>query len=183
MPRVRFCKIVDDDRLKIFHEKFCNKISYEVPIGYFKSGECYGLYVGKDVVAGFCIVRLPAFDLRSLKQVPFFSPLFYKGEFIYNIAEFTGYFIDSKTYAFRFTVNLVKTIILCPAKYYVYSYPVYQRGLSQYYAKGKPIQIYSGRPKKLDGHPDNLPAESVEVLTKWGIFMIFWYRTKKYLRL
>ena len=183
MYNVSFISISDKNDLSEYHQKFCKKIGYEVPIDYFKLGKCYGLYVKGQLVAGFCLVKRPAYELRSLKQVPSFVSTFYTEEFIYDIAEFTGYFIEDKRYAFRFTVNLLKTVLSFPAKYYVYSYPLSQKGLSQYYAKGKPIKIYSGIPKKLEGHTDKMEPEHVEVLTKWGIFMVFWHRTKKYLRL
>ena len=183
MPSVRFQKVRSEDRLMEFHRKFCNHIEYQVPLEYFEKGSCYALIVNGEIVAGFCLVYRPANELRSLQQVPYFCHTLYKDEFVYRVAEFTGYFIDKKSYAFKFTMNLVRIVLLSPAHYFVYSYPVDQKRLGKYYAKGKPIRIYSGKPRRLEGHPEGLDEERVEVLTKWGIVRIFLHRTRKYLRL
>ena len=183
MSKVRFRKILDEDRLADFHKKFCLGIKYEVPINYLRSGNCYGLFVDDKIVAGICSVHQHALYPRSLKQIPCFSYISYKKDFILSLAEITGYFIEDKAYAFRFTMHLFRIFLFHPAKNFVYSYPVDQKRLSKYYAKGKPITIYSGKPVKIEGHPDDLPPENVEILTKWGIFRIFLHRTLKYLRL
>jgi hypothetical protein len=152
-----------------------------VPIDYFKSGDCYALFVDGTLTGGYCLVHRPLFNLRSVIQIPDYYRLV-NHKMLQEAAEFTGYFINSKRYAFFFTLHLVMTIIFHEAKTFVYSYPVSNRALGKYYGRGDPCRIYTGAPRHLEGHKEVMEPEHVEVLTKFGIFKVFMHRTIKFLK-
>lgn len=165
-----------------FQEAFCRHTSYFVPVEYFRSGDCYAMTRDGKIVAGYCLVHKPAQLLRSVQQIPSFETRLLGSPIPEKLAEFTGYFIDEKRGAVLFTAHLVWTIFFHKAKRFVYSYPVSQKGLQRYYGQGDPVRIYSGPPEKLAGHLEEMEPENVEILTKRGIFKIFWYRTKRTFR-
>lgn len=166
--------------IEMFHKQFCSKIKYEVPYEYFNEGDCFGILFKGRLVGGFCLVNAPPLHLRSLIQIPdiVFNWYLYDSH-IYDVCEFTGYFIEDKRFGLLFTMYLVWVILTYNAKQFVYSYPVSQKGLEQYYRKGKPIRLYTGFPATLEGVP-GVEKEHVELLTKWGIVKIFLFRTLRY---
>lgn len=164
-----------------FHSLFCDEISYNIPLEYFRSGDCYALFVGGKMTGGYCLVHLPAYRLRSIEQIPH-NEIFWMNPKYINMAEFTGYFIKEKRYGFLFTLHLVKTILFHKADWFVYSYPVSQKALGRYYGKGRPIRLFVGPPEQLEGHTSKMESESVELLTKTGIVRIFLHRTFKFLK-
>lgn len=165
-----------------FQTKFSSLISYDIPHTYFLEGNCYGLYVKGELVGGYCVVSSPLYNLRSVRQVPQ-AQLDMVPEFLKeNLAEFTGYFLENKLYAFFLTIHLVWFILTCKDNKFIYSYPSSQTRLKEYYAKGNPVRIYVGSPKKLMGHNDDMEPESVEILSRYGIVKIFLHRTWKYLK-
>lgn len=139
------------------------------------------MFVGGKMTCGYCLVYRPMFNLRSVIQIPDHWYLS-NHRLLQDAAEFTGYFINNKKYAFFFTLHLVMTIIFHKAKTFVYSYPSAHRALGKYYGTGDPCRIYSGVPEALEGHKENMEPENVEVLTKFGVFKIFYHRTVKFLR-
>lgn len=163
-----------------FHDKFCAKICYDIPVGYFNKGDCYALFYKEQLAAGFCLVNAPPLHLRSIIQIPdiLYNWHVYE-DYIYDICEFTGYFIENKKLAFIFTLYLVWTVIWYNSRQFVYSYPISQRGLERYYSRGNPLRIYTGYPKTLEGM-QGVEKEHVEILTKWGIVKIFLFRTLRY---
>lgn len=165
-----------------FHNKFCAKVKYDVPAGYFNKGDCFGLYVNGELVGGFCLVNLPPLHLRSITQIPdvVYNWCIY-GDRLCDVCEFTGYFLDSRRHGLIFTVYLVWVILTYNASQFVYSYPASQKGLERYYSKGSPLRLYTGKPVTLEGIP-GVEDEHVEVLTKWGIVKIFLHRTLRYFR-
>ena len=187
----KFEKLTKPYDIEKFHELFCKKIDYEIPLTYFKKGSCYGMFVKKvektgfgdlawhDLVGGFCLVHDIPSKLRSIKQIPLEEPL--KELPTSKTAEFTGYFLLDKKHGLYFTLNLVRVILGHKAKKFVYSYPVSQKRLGKYYSYGNPDKLYTGVPRRLTGHSENMEAEHVEALTKWGIVKIFLARTYRYL--
>lgn len=176
MPTFKLIKCAHE--VEVFQKKFCERISYEVPLGYFIKGDCYGFYDDGRLVGGFCLVHDIPYKLRSIQQVPE-DCMWFKLP-ITRTAEFTGYFLDDKSHGLYFTYHLVKTIMLHKASWFVYSYPVSQVKLGGYYSRGNPVKIYTGAPKKLLGHTEGMEEEHVEALTKWGIVKIFLARTRRY---
>jgi hypothetical protein len=166
--------------IKDFHQKFCSKIKYEVPLEYFNEGDCFGLLVNGQLVGGFCLVDAPPLHLRSLLQIPdlMFNWNQY-GSALYNVCEFTGYFLEDRRFGVIFTMYLVWTILWYRASQFIYSYPTSQKGLEKYYSRGNPIRLYTGIPATLVG-VQGVEEEHVEVLGKWGIVKIFLFRTLRY---
>ena len=183
---VEFKEITSWTGVQDFQKAFNTVLGYStVPLEYFMSGECYGMFIDGKLVAGFCLV--PGFlNLRAVMQLPeaeivnlAYSPM------SDHLADFTGYFLLKDTSwlnAFRFTVYLVKTCVRSPYKHFIYSYQVNEVKLGRYYAAGDPKRIYTGIPEHLDGHGENMEPEHVEILTKWGIVKIFLRRTYKVLK-
>lgn len=169
------------NEIQEFHDKFCAKIKYDVPVGYFDKGDCFGMYVNHNLVAGFCLVNAPPFHLRSIMQIPDILYEWYKyDEVVSDVCEFTGYFIDDKRFALLFTLYLVWVVFTYKASQFVYSYPSSQKGLEKYYSYGNPIRLFTGIPCHLDKDTPGLEEEHVEIISKWGIFKIFAFRTLRY---
>lgn len=182
-------KLLDSTKdIEKFKDLFCERISYEVPLGYFLRGDCYALIKNGEIIGGFCLVHDLPYKLRSIQQIPnptpgsrWFRGFEEVGITNTNTAEFTGYFLNEKKHGLFFTWNLVKTILGHPARRYVYSYPVSQTRLGAYYAYGNPIRLHTGVPVHLQGHSGDMEEEHVEVLTRNGIIKIFLARTLRYI--
>lgn len=174
-------KLDNKEEIHDFSEKFCDLISYSIPESYFLSGSCYALVIDGMIKAGYCLVDLPLYNLRSINQVPKEQLSLVPQDLLCDLCEFTGYFILDKKYGLLFTAHLVKTILFHSKKKFVYSYPVDQKNLGKYYGYGNPYRIYTGKPERLDGHTDDMDEEHVEILSKHGICKIFLRRTMKYI--
>jgi len=177
-------KLKDPKDIKLFQKTFNDILGYStVPYEYFESGDCHAMFDGDKMVAGFCLVR-GFYNLRSIMQLPLsvIGFLRHKQHIVKSLADFTGYFISNKKYGLRFTIYLVKTCLLHPCNYFVYSYLVTEYGLERYYGSGKPLRIHTGAPEHLPGHHSVMEPEHVEILSKWGIVRIFLYRTKRWVK-
>lgn len=171
--------------IKLFQETFNTVLGYSsVPYSYFLDGECHAMFDGERMVAGFCLVR--GFShLRSIQQLPQEKIDWISqnhGYMTRRLADFTGYFIKNKKYGLKFTIYLVKTCLLHPCRYFVYSYLVTEYGLERYYGSGRPLRVHTGRPQHLPGHHDDMAEEHVEILSKLGIVRIFLYRTRRWIQ-
>ena len=166
----------------LFQKTFNDILGYStIPYVYFKSGECHAMFDGDKMVAGFCLVK-GFYNLRAIKQLPLEKMNWLRQKYprmLTRMADFTGYFITDKKYGIPFTLYLVKTCLLHSCWYFIYSYLVTEYGLERYYGSGNPLRIHTGKPEHLDGHHENMEEEHVEILSKWGIVKIFWYRTKR----
>lgn len=185
MVKLKRIKKVED--IELFQQTFNSVLGYStVPLEYFKSGDCYAMFVDGKLIAGFCLV--PGFDdLRSIQQLPEDVIAAIKTKYPYvvdNLADFTGYFINTKnkTHALLFTIYLVLVCLLYSSNYFIYSYLITEVGLGRYYGSGDPIRVHTGKPMHLFGHHDVMEDEHVEILSKLGIVKIFTYRTKRILK-
>lgn len=171
--------------IKQFTDVFNQTIGYSnVPWEYHNQGYCYAIIEKGRIVAGFCLI--PGYiSLRAIRQLPdeVARDWYVRENYKYSrsMCDLTAYFIINPKYGLTLTISLLLRCLFFPRKYYIYTYPTNDKALEKYYARGKPIRIYSGVPKKLPGHKEHMESENVEILTKWGIFRIFWYRITKIL--
>ena len=185
MVKLKRIKRLED--IELFQQTFNSALGYStVPLEYFKSGDCYTMFVDDKLIAGFCLV--PGFDnLRSIQQLPENIVDEIKVKYPYllvNLADFTGYFINTKNkiLALLFTSYLVLVCLFYSSNYFIYSYLITEVGLGRYYGSGDPIRLYTGKPRHLNGHHANMEDEHVEILSKLGIIKIFIYRTKRIIK-
>jgi len=172
-------KIKQISDISKFNDEFARMIGYRIPDEYFYGEDRCGLFNSKGKLVGsFVLVKRN--KLRSLEQIPGYIPPSNPNEW----CEFTGYMLtcNNSIVRFLFTVYLVNRVLQSGCKYFVYSYPVSQVGLGEYYSRGNPIRLYRGKPKHLVGHTADMESEAVEVLTKAGIVRIFNARTVKVLK-
>jgi len=181
---IKLIKLKDSWEVEAFQKEFNSVLGYStVPLEYFESGDCFAMLIDYKIVAGFCLVS--GFDhLRSAQQLPDHIREDFRKNYpdvVDNLADFTGYFINTKNklYGALFTTYLVFICALYPKKYFIYSYLISETRLGRYYGSGDPIKVYTGKPEHLEGHHENMEEEHVEILSKFGIFKIFVYRTKK----
>ena len=183
---VRIKRLWYVEEIQKFVAAFSKQIEYEIPYQYFLDEEVWAMMQGSKIVGGFAFVskKVP----RSLAQIP--------GSFVHNrqlytdkqvidlpsVAEVTGYWMAQKRGALIFTLWFVLRAFLHRASYFVYSYPVSQKKLGYYYSTAKPLVLYRGVAKKLPGHPEEMEAESVEMITAFGVLKIFLHRVGKVLR-
>jgi len=170
--------------LVIFQTEFNKILGYStIPFDYFDSGECYAMFHNGEMEAGFCLIP-GYYNLRSIKQLPFYVIGRISSTYLHGSVDFTGYFIKTKN-RFRgllFTLFLVKTCFFSKYKYFFYSYATSELGLERYYGSGNPVRVHTGIPEYLPGHHQEMPPEHVEVLTRWGIVKIFIYRTVRIIK-
>lgn len=171
-----------------FEKAFADEMAYTVPASFLKKGTTWAVWRrdkrGKGAwVSGYALVD--KYPLRSLQEIPEDKML---PEWNFkHIGEFTAFWIskkykDTKYFAFFFTAHMIWKTFIHPSKYYIYSYPISEEKLGDYYAKGHPLRIYSGPINRLEGHAENPEPEHIELLTTWGIWKIFFYRCWKYFR-
>jgi hypothetical protein len=170
-----------------FTKLFNRAIGYSnVPWEYYASGKMYAATDEKcRMIGGFVLVP-GYFNLRSILQMsPERVKSFYeeRPDIANNLADLTGYFILRPNLAFKLTLWLTIICLFYHKKYFVYTYPISDTALEQYYGEGKPIRIHTGVPERLLGHSEHMESEHVEILTKLGIVKIFYYRTKRLLKL
>lgn len=183
MVKVRKLKDVEDI---IHYTKLFNRaIGYSnVPWRYHATGTTYALYDSKNrIVGGF--VLIPGYwHLRTILQMPEeVQKSFYKDnpKIVQSLCDLTGYFIINPKHGLKITIKLLLTTLFSKYRYFCYSYPIHDVALKKYYGTGKPILLYAGVPRKLEGHSDHMDEEYVEILTKIGIVRIFLYRTTRML--
>jgi hypothetical protein len=158
-----------------------------VPWQYYASGKIYAFMHGKTIKGG--LVLIPGYwNLRSILQMPVETQVtFYalNPEIANNLCDNTGYFILNLPlkYSVLFAIRLFFVVLFYPKKYHVYTYPVSDKALEKYYARGNPIRIYSGKPQHLPGHHASMESENVEIISRWGLLKIFFFRTKKLIEL
>lgn len=173
--------------INTFRSKFNAKLEYStIPLEYFKSGRCYALWDGQVMVGGFCIVYRHFSLLRSMKQIPQSALLQYQQKYPHifsDVADITGFFIDKPKYSAQLLWYIMYSLLIHPARYFVYSYGTHEHWLERYYGAGKPIRIHTGIPEKLPGHHKTMPEEHVEILTKFGIVRIVTNRFLKIARI
>jgi hypothetical protein len=181
---IRLRKTKDIFEIIEYTKLFNEAIGYSnIPWKYFASGDCYILRDKEKILGGFVLVP-GYFNLRSVLQMgdekfkDFYSNY---PNVSNNLCDFTGYYIKNSKYGAILTLYLILVCLFYKKKYFVYSYAVEEKGLGKYYSSGNPIRIHTGVPEKLEGHKESMPSEHVEILTRSGIFRIFWYRTKKLL--
>lgn len=141
----------------------------DLPMHYLRSGECYGFYVNKNLVAGYCLVYAQLGKMQSILMLPKHQRDALDSEDPFNYVELVGYFMNTQRFAFKFKFHLVKKLLLHKAKCIVYSYPTDQSELYTFTRKGNPLLLYSGLPETNTGH--SLPM-NVEIMTKKGVLKI-----------
>jgi len=131
----------------------------EIPASYFRQGECYGFYVNYEMVAGYCILRIPLDDMKIIQQIPAkeVGHLYHEDPFKY--AEVTGHFIKDNRITSRFYRHMAIKLLFHKASFFVYSYPSSNMYAEAFYRTGNPLRLYSG---------DN----NVEIISRIGIIKI-----------
>jgi len=177
---MRVKKLKDLNEIIKFTRLFNKVLGYShVPWKYFASGDCYALIDGKNRIAGGFVLVPGYFNLRSIAQMPedvgreYFIAY---PKVAQSLCDLTGYFILNPKKGFLLTVYLTLVCLFHNKKYFIYTYPVKETGLGNYYGQGKPLRIHTGVPEHLEGHGETMHPEHVEILTKWGIVKIFLYR-------
>lgn len=186
MFKIKRLKTIDEviEFTKIFNKS----IGYSnVPWQYHASGKCYALIDNKEIKAGFCLIP-GYFNLRAVLQMPENKiKEFYDNNtrVAHSMCDLTGYFINNLSFrqGLIFTLFLVFRCFFYCKKYFIYTYPISDVALKNYYGKGNPNRIHSGKPEYLLGHSNDMDEENIEILNKYGIVKIFYYRTKRILKL
>ena len=170
-------------KINVFYEffkfswAFGKTIGYYIPDEYFFGQNVWGLFeYDESVVGGFALVNR---EQRVIDELP---DDFDKEKLRNTCTEITGYFIKQKKGSFKLTCRLLIEVLKNDRNKFIYAYPVSNKALQKYYGYGKPKLIFSGYPKKLHGHKDDMEEQNVEILTKFGVFKIFFYRTLKQIK-
>jgi len=138
----------------------------DLPLAYFRTGLCYGFFVERNLIAGYCLVHAPLNEMQSIQQIPKTASKQFGDEDPFNYREFVGYFLNTKKHAFKFKLHLLKTLLFHKAAYVVYAYSTDQTEVEQFCLKGNPLRLYSGLPTG-----GKFPV-NVEIMTKRGILKI-----------
>lgn len=177
MGSIRKVRLDDWSEVERFQKKFNEHLGYsEVPLSYFLMGDCFAMFDGDRLVAGFCVVFRYYRQLRVIRQIPtqvvdlldHTKPNMFRG-----IADITGFFIDDVEYTPKFLAFMFLELLRHKASHYAYSYQVDEYWLERYYRSGNPVRIHTGVPERLEGHKGEMKPEHVEILSKTGIMMIF----------
>lgn len=163
---------------------FNRAIGYSnVPWTYHASGDVYALWVDGKIRAGFVLVP-GYYNLRAILQIPEEKIIAMDKtcpKLTRNMCDHCGYFINTTNFwhgvLFTFYMSVICTFYR--KRYFTYTYPVHDKALEKYYANGDPMRIHSGIPVHLPGHGEDMEAEHIEVLTRWGAWKIFFYRFKR----
>ena len=138
----------------------------DIPMKYFNMATCYGFFKAGNPIAGYCLVHAPLDEMNSIQQIPESLRKHIGNEDPFNYVEFTGYFLNTKKYAFKVKLHLVTRLLFHKASYIVYSYPTEQTKTEEFYLTGNPLRLYSGKSEVHSGLP--IPI-NVEILSKWGL--------------
>ena len=182
-------RLKTDEDFDTYASAFAKDMGYTVPGSFLKTGKAWGIWRKDDKdqskgewVAGYGLIK--DWPVRSIEEIP-------KDKLIpvdpKLVGEFTAIwvsnkYLDTKYFGFFFSFQIMWNLLIHPSKYYVYSYPISEVKLGNYYAKGHPIRIYSGPIVRLEGHPENPEDENVELLTTFGVFKIVIHRNLKYFK-
>ena len=156
-------KYVED--MQYLSEKFECATDYHIPPHYLLGEDVWGLFDKGDLVGGFAIVSSDSY-LRTVDQMADYLPAFKKYHYKMGVAEVTCYFSAEKKHSWRVRTKLMFRMLKSKAKYFIYSYSTDNEKLKEYYSRGNPRLVYSGR---MDYGNGTIELENVEMVTKWGV--------------
>jgi hypothetical protein len=138
-------------------------------LDYIRKGKCFGLFLNDDLLAGYCLVHEPLYQMYTIRQIPESEHQF-DDEDPFNYVEVVGYFSFTKEYAAKMKRHFILQLLLHKASYIVYTYPTSDTESEACFRLGNPLRLYSGKLKKGDA------SVNVEVVTKLGILKICMYK-------
>jgi len=152
----------------------------DLPMRYLHKSRCFGFFKNRNPIAGYCLSYRPIEQMSVIQQIPSHLRKNLINEDPFKYVEFTGYFLNTKKYAFWFKLHLVIRLLSHKASYVVYSYLAEHAKLDAFYRTGNPLRLYSGIPESSSSH---LPVTvNVEILSKWGVMKIVFNQIKKEIR-
>ena len=178
-------RLIYADEIKEFSKIFAKQIGYEIPWTYFYGEDVWVVVEKGKMLGGFaviskkvprCLVQIPAYSYHTMDDIVLIKDKYVK---VKHIGELTGFFIRTKRFRLLITFWYFVRSFLKRKKYFLLAYPVEQKGLSKYYASADPFRLYSGPSVQLEGQPEDMEEESVEAITKLGVFKIVWYGFRK----
>ena len=170
--KVRRLKYREDFEQYAFDfNSICNS---RIPWYYFSNSQTWGLFDSDGLLrGGFTIVDGDQ-KLRVLNQLPtFFWAIWEK-----NVSELTGYFIKGNKGRLKLKTMFFLQCLLHKKNKFIYSYDKENQKLENYYSYGNPIRIFSGY-LNYDEPVFSFKEENVEIITKFGIFLILLKSTFK----
>lgn len=171
-------------KVRRLSKKNCERVTYcylfnsicetNIPIEYFENSETWGLFDKQNnLCGGFTIVSK---NMRVINQLPSVLKNAYKN----NVSELTGYFLKSKNGRFKLKFMFFLRCFLHHKNRFIYAYDVDNTKLGKYYSYANPVRVFSGYliyPK--DEKTKEIKKENVEIITKFGIFLILLKSTIK----
>jgi len=178
-------RLYSEKEFQNFAREFKDAIKYcEVPASYFATGKTYAWFKNGKIIAGFALIN--GYDnLRAVQHLPQKIKLRWRYTKIgRNLCEHTGFFITPKLKGIDKIIYGLQMFWIClfhNRQYFIYSYRYSETHLEKYYSTGKPLSVYSGPLKPLEGYNQNETPENehVEVLSKVGLAKIIFYRILK----
>jgi len=176
--KYRIRRLKTKGEYKSFAAEFKKDMGYEVPYTFLQKGKLWAVINPEgNYVGGWALVA--EHPLRSIQEIPPSYPLYLDPK---QVGEVTAVWLKDKCYGLPWSIMFCYTVLVSPIKYWIYSYPISETKLGNYYAAGDPLCLYKGPIVRLEGHLENPEPESVEILPPLGIVKIAIHRNFKYLK-
>lgn len=147
-------------------------LDIEFPISYLRRSKIFGIYDGdNNLVGGFLIVMEG--QLRSFESLPSLTYL-PKSVDRWDVAEINCLWLAPELrksfFSIVFWLFVILQLILSGRKYFTYTYSTEKINLRNFYARAKPILIFEGKTKQLEGMTEE-EVESIELVSRFNIIL------------
>jgi hypothetical protein len=155
-----------------FQKAAAEYIGIEFPLSYLRRSKIFGVFNHHhEIVGGFLIVMEGS--LRSFESLPSLTYLPTQID-RWDVAEVNALWLAPDLrrsfMSILFWFFVITQLAMSGKKYFTYTYSTNKSKLSNFYARAKPIKIFEGQTKMLDGMTEE-EYETIEVVSKLNVII------------
>ncbi len=158
------------DQALVFQKTSKKYIGIEFPLSYLRRSKIFGVFDDDNqLVGGFLIVMEG--DLRSFESLPSLTCLPKKID-RWDVAEVNSLWLSKElrksASSIVFWLFVIFQLLISGKKYFTYTYSTSKSRLGNFYGRARPITIFEGETKILEGMKE-AEVESIEVVSRFNV--------------
>ena len=145
-------------------------IGINFPLDYLRRSKIFGLYNSSNQMVGGVLIVMEG-NLRSFESLPSLKYLPAEVD-RWDVAEINSLWLSPEvrrsSVSVIFWVFVILQLIISGKKYFSYTYSSKKHKLRKLYSRAKPIKLFEGETKLLDGMKE-VEVETIEIASRYNI--------------